>query len=86
MGGVFAGASWYADDITLLKPSVKALKILPTICKQYVNKFDVLFNGKKILLIIYKCTKSQPPNLCIVIKNVRVPGVDEVNLLGHYMC
>ncbi len=41
---------------------------------------------KKSLLIIYKCTKSQPSDPCIVINNVRVPRVDEVILLGHYMC
>ncbi len=76
----------YADDLKLLKPSVNALKILATICEQYVKKFDVLFNGKKSLLIIYKCTRSHPPDPGIVINNLRVPRVDEVILLGHYMC
>ncbi len=62
------------------------LEIQATICEQYAKKFDVLFNGKKSLLIIYKCTRSQPPDLGIVINNVRVPKVDEVILLGHHMC
>ncbi len=79
-------ARGYADDLKLLTPSVKALKILATISEQYANKFDVLFNGNKSLLIIYKCTRSQPRNLGIVIKNVRLLRVDEVILLGHYMC
>ncbi len=86
MGGVFAGATGYADDLKLIKPSVNALKILATICEQYAKKSDELFNGKKSLLIIYKCTRSQPPDPGIVINNVRVPRVDEVILLGHYMC
>ncbi len=86
MGGVFAGASGYADDLKLLTPSVKALKILDIICEQYANKFDVLFNGKKGVLIIYKCTMSQPPNPGIMINNVRVTRVDEVIILGHYIC
>ncbi len=60
MGGVFAGAIGYADDHKLLTPSVKALKILATICEQYAKKSDVLFNGKRSLLIIYKCIRSQP--------------------------
>ncbi len=46
----------------------------------------VLFNGKKGLLIIYKYTRSQPPDPGIVINNVRVPRLDEVILLGHCMC
>ncbi len=86
MGGVFAGATGYADDLKLLTPSVNALKILATICMQYAKKFDVLFNGKKSLLIIYKCTKLQPPGPGIVINNVRVHRVGEVILLVHYMC
>ncbi len=56
-------------------------------CEQYADKFDVLFNGKKSLLIIYKCTRSQPPDPGIVTKNnVCVPRVDEIILLRHYMC
>ncbi len=86
MGGVFAGATGYADDLKLLTPSVNALKIIATIFKQCAKKFDVLFNGKKSLLIVYKCTKSQAPDLGIVINNVRVPRVNEVILLVHYMC
>ncbi len=46
----------------------------------------MLFNGKNNLLIIYKCTRSQPPDPGIVRSNVRVPRVDELILLGHYMC
>ncbi len=65
---------------------MNALKILATICGQYAKKFDVLFNGKKSLPIIYKCTRSQPPDPGIVINNVRVPRVNEVILLGHYVC
>ncbi len=59
MGGLFAVASGYADDLKLLTPSVKALKILPIICEQYTDKLDVLFNGSKYLLFIYKCTSMK---------------------------
>ncbi len=51
-----------------------------------MEKEHIIFNCKKNLLIIYKCTRSQPPNPGIVINNVKVPSVDEVILLGHYMC
>ncbi len=83
MGGVCTGASGYSNDPKLLTPSIKALKIIVAICEQCANKFDVLFNGKKSWLIIYNCTRSQPSDPGIVINNVRV---DEVILLGHYMC
>ncbi len=70
MVGKLVGTSGYADDLKLVTPSVKAIKILATICEHYANKFDVQFNGKKSLLIIYKCTWSEPPNLGIVINSV----------------
>ncbi len=54
MGGVFTGVPGYYDDLKLLILIMKALKILATICQQYAAKFNVLFNGKKHLLLIYK--------------------------------
>lgn len=85
MGGAFAGASGYADDLKLLTPSVKALHILANICEKYANKYDVMFNGKKSMLIIYKCTRVRPPDPNITINNVKVPRVDEVIHLGHHL-
>ncbi len=55
IGGVFAGAFGYADDIKLLTPSVHALRILANICEKYAAKYDIIFNGKKSQLIIHKC-------------------------------
>ncbi len=49
-----------SNDLKLLTPSMKVLNILATICEQYADKFAVLFNGKKSLLLIYKCTRSHP--------------------------
>ncbi len=82
MGGVFVGATCYPDDLKLLTPSVIALNILVDICKNYATKY-VMFNTKKSLLIIYKCTwrKSADPN--IYIDNAKVPLVNEVIHFGH---
>ncbi len=48
MGGVFVGATGYADDLKLLTTSVNALNILVDICKNYAAKYDVMFNAKKV--------------------------------------
>ncbi len=53
MGRVFAGTTVYADDLKLLTPSVNALNILVDMCKNYAAKYDVMFNAKISLLIIY---------------------------------
>ena len=47
MGGVFAGAFAYADDITLLAPNVQALRTMIDICSNYALNYDVKFNAKK---------------------------------------
>ncbi len=47
--------------------------------------YDMLFIGKKGMLIIYKCKRSRPPDPGIRINNVMMPRVDEVIHLGHHL-
>ena len=46
-GGHFTGALAYADDITLLSPSMSGLRTLSKAFEEYATEFDVTFNGKK---------------------------------------
>ncbi len=85
MRGVYSRAFGYADDLKLLTPTVQALHILTDICIEYAAKYDILFNGKKSLLMIYKCTKNCPPDPAIIINDVQVPQVHEVIHLGHML-
>ena len=43
MGGHFTGALAYADDITLLSPSMYGLRTLSKVCEEYATEFDVTF-------------------------------------------
>ena len=54
MSSRFTGALAYADDITLLAPCKLALSILVSICEKYASEFDILFNGSKSKLLIFK--------------------------------
>ena len=45
---IFMGALSYADDITLLSPSLHGLN---RICAKFVDNFDITFNSKKTLCI-----------------------------------
>ena len=47
MGEHFTGALAYADDITLLSPSMSLSKV----CEDYATEFDVTFNGKKSVVV-----------------------------------
>ncbi len=64
--------------LKLLTPSVNALNILVDICKNYAAKYYFMFNAKKSLLIIYKCTWKKPTDPNIYINNVKVLCINEV--------
>ena len=64
MGGHFTGALAYADDITLLSPSMSGLRTLSKVCEEYATEFDVtksqllFFRGRECVssnLNIYLC-------------------------------
>ncbi len=69
--------------LQLLTPIVNALNSLVNICKNYAAKYDVMFNAKKSLLIIYRCTRRKPRDPNIYINNVKLPHVNEVIHLSH---
>ena len=51
MVGHLTGALAYADDITLLSPSMSGLRTLYKVCEEYATEFDVTFNGKKTVVV-----------------------------------
>ena len=63
MGGHFTGALAYADDITLLSPSMSGLRTLSTVCVEYATEFDVTFNGKKSQLLFFRGRECVSCNL-----------------------
>ena len=54
MGGHYAGALAYADDITLMSPSMTGLRKMSSICEQYASEYDILFNGSKSKLFFQR--------------------------------
>ena len=49
--GVFAGALCYADDITLICPSLHGLNEMISVCDKFADDYLVLFNAKKSVAI-----------------------------------
>ena len=43
MGGHYGDALAYADDITLISPSMTGLRKMSSICEQYASEYDILF-------------------------------------------
>ena len=51
INNIFVGALCYADDVTLLSPSIRGLNALITLCKVFAKNFDITFNCKKSVCI-----------------------------------
>ena len=47
----YSGALSYADDITLLCPSVRGLNEMIVLCCEYAKEYDITFNPKKTVCI-----------------------------------
>ena len=55
IGNIFVGALAYADDIVLLPPTAKAMRLMLSICDHYAIEYSILFNSKKS-----KCISFDP--------------------------
>ena len=60
IGKTFCGAFGYADDISLLSPSLSSLRAMLDICKHFAESYDVLFNSSKSKLLYYGHVESKP--------------------------
>ena len=60
IGNIFCGALGYADDITLLAPTMSSLKYMLNICNQFAEAYDVLFNSSKSKLLYFGRSDSRP--------------------------
>ena len=47
IGNIFCGALGYADDVTLLAPTLYSMKRMLDICKKFGDEFNVIFNPEK---------------------------------------
>ena len=83
MGSRFTGALAYADDITLLAPCKSALSIIISICEKYASEFDILFNGSKSKLLLFKGRFSNRMESGIMVNREIVNTSDNAVHLGH---
>ena len=86
MGGHYAGAIAYADDITLISPGINDLRKISSICEQYASEYDILFNGRKSKLLFFKGHCCNVSTLGIVVCGQLVEMSDTAVHLGHTTC
>ena len=49
--GMYAGAIACADDVCLLAPSLECLRKMLTIVERFANRFEIIFNASKSILL-----------------------------------
>ena len=80
---IFIGALSYADDITLLCPSLGGLNKMIEICSLYANDFNITFNSKKTLCM--KFGDQLKPCEIAKLNGCKISWVDNIRHLGNYL-
>ena len=74
----------YADDMALIAPSVKGLKLLIRLCEQVASRLDITFNSQKSVVMIYRSNMMKTYNFPKFYLNHReLKEVSEYRYLGY---
>ena len=82
MGHHYVGAFGYADDIILLCPSLEGMREMVKICEDYATRYNILFNGKKSVYLVFGNYKY---NVSLTVKNEKVSRSESALHLGHLL-
>ena len=83
IGPHYVGALAYADDVTLLAPSLRALHQMLRCCQNYADEYAVKFNAKKTQCIKFGSSRNASERLSINGEEVR--WANECLHLGSYV-
>ena len=82
MGHHFTGALAYADDVTLLAPSVHAMQRMLKTCEDFSRQYNVKFNSSKCSLIVHNGVNE---NVNLYLSEEKIPVVDCTVYLGSFI-
>ena len=86
IGNVFVGALGYADDVTLLSPTVSGMNLMLDICEKFGEEYDVSFNPDKTKFIHVKCSEGNVRPRVMFMQKVLSPVRYDYHLgvpIGH---
>jgi hypothetical protein len=83
IGPTFVGSLAYADDVTLLAPSLAACKKLLHECELFAREYDIKFNASKSQFIVFGDKRLILNDINIFIGKDRLERVMSVKHLGH---
>ena len=89
VGGLFAGAGSYCDDLVLLAPTRSALQTMMTICENYAMRHNLTFSThpnplkSKTKCLLFQHSNGEELPAPIVLNGQNLPWVDHAAHLGH---
>ena len=84
IGSVYVGVLAYADDVTLLAPTPRAMRLQLQICEDYAREYRIVFNvTKSATMFIVRRKVRIYDDLQFFIDGKRIPTVEEFPHFGH---
>ena len=83
VGNHFYGAFGYADDLTLLSPTVAGLKDMLDVCEKFSTDFSVKYNPQKTVCMLFSRKRVTTP--VIKLCNEELKWVSAVKHLGSHL-
>ena len=91
IGGIFAGAGSYCDDLVLLSPTRTALQAQMTICKNYAKKYNLTFSTNqnpqksKTKCLLFSHNKREEEPSPVYLNDTPLFWVKQAEHLGHML-
>ena len=83
IGNNYVGVFCYADELTLLSPTLTGLKCIFTICETYTDEYKILFNASKNQLLHFTKSNTQEKITLEMNDNKIIESTDKCVYLGN---
>ena len=82
IGTIFTGALCYADDLFLLRPTIRGLQKMITICSEFATAYEVTFNPSKTACMAFG-NRHVCPDLHLYLNGKMLEWTDTFKHLGN---
>ena len=82
IGNNFVGVVCYADDLSLISPTLTGLKCMLDICENYADEYKILFNASKSQLLHFTKSNTQEKITLEMNNNKTIESTDKCVYLG----
>lgn len=83
IGDKFCGAAGYADDLTLISPTIWGLQEMINVCEQFGIDFDLCWNPEKTICIPFKKGRLKLPLTNVHLNGKQLPWQASAKHLGN---